>query len=156
MADADLKTTIQQQMNTALKGGNKDRLSVLRMMLSEIKRKETDCPGANPQEAVTAYAEAVTAYAKTLRKSMSEMEKLGQTEHVTKLKAELVIVSEFLPKEIDDASMEKIVGEVLHGLGPVSKKDQGRVIGAVMKAIGATGMSADAGKVRASVESKLI
>jgi uncharacterized protein len=135
-------------MVAAMRGGDKDRTQVLRMLLSEIGRKEADDVNAVAQEAVTAYG-------RILRKSMVEMEKLGQAERVAKLKAEVAIVDEFLPRQIDDAGLEKIVGEVLHGMGPVTKKDSGRVMGAVMKAVAASGVSADAGKVRALVESKI-
>ena len=148
MAETNLKAKVHEQMVAAMKGGDKERTQVLRMVLSEIGRKEADDVKANPQEAVTAYA-------KLLRKSMAEMEKLGQAQRAAKIKSELAIVGEFLPKEIDDAGLETIVGEVLHGLGPMTKKDQGRAIGAVMKAVAANGVSADAGKVRALVESKI-
>jgi len=148
MPDAPLKTNVQTQMMAALKAGDKPRVQVLRMVLSEIKRVEADKPDADPQAAVTAYA-------KTLRKTMAEMEKLQQPERVTQLRSELAIVEEFLPRQLDDAALEKIAADTLATLGPITKKDQGRAIGAVMKAAAATGMSADAGKVRTLVESKI-
>jgi uncharacterized protein YqeY len=148
MADANLKATVQSQMVAAMKSGDKARTQVLRMLLSEIKRKEADDPAANPQDAVTAYA-------KTLRKAMADMEKHGQAEHVAQLKGELVIVDEFLPKQLDDEALKAVVERALAPLMPLSQKDSGRAIGAVMKAVAATGASADAGKVRALVESKI-
>src|SRR3954467_10908270 len=102
MADTKLKTAVQTQMVTAMKAGDKNRTQVVRMVLSEIKRIEADKPDADPQGAVTAYA-------KTLRKTMAEMEKLNQPERVTQLQSEITIVEEFLPKQIDDAALEKIV-----------------------------------------------
>ena len=148
MADAPLKITIQSQMMTAMKAGDKNRTQVLRMVLSEIKKVEADKPDADPQGAVTAYA-------KILRKTMGEMEKLNQPERVKQLQSELVIVEEFLPKQLDDATLLEIVDKTLATLGPLTKKDQGRAMGAVMKAAAATGMTADAGKVRALVETKI-
>lgn len=148
MTDNALKATVQTQMIAAMKGGNKERTQVLRMLLSEIKRIEADKPDADPQAAVTAYA-------KSLRKTMAEMEGYNQPERVAALRAELVIVDEFLPKQIDDAALERIVTETLAGMGALTKKEQGKAIGAVMKAVAATGGSVDAGKVRALVESKI-
>lgn len=148
MADAGLKATVQSQMVAAMKGGDKSRTQVLRMLLSEIKRVEADKPDADPQGAVNAYA-------KTLRKTMAEMEELKQPERVETIKNELAIVEEFLPKQMDDAALERIVGETLAGLGALTKKDTGRAMGAVMKAVAAGGGSADAGKVRALVESRI-
>ena len=148
MSKTDVKTNVQTQMVTAMKAGDKNRTQVLRMVLSEIKRVEADKPDADPQNAVAAYA-------KTLRKTMAEMEKLNQPERVKQLQTEIVIVDEFMPKQMDDGALEKLVGETLAGLGPLTKKDQGRATGAVMKAVAATGLAADAGKVRVSIESKI-
>jgi len=148
MADPHLKVVIQKQMTDAMKAGDKNRTQVLRMVLSEIKRIEADKPDADPQGAVTAYA-------KTLRKTMAEMEKLNQPERVTQLQSEVKIVEEFLPKQIDDAALTQIVEQTLSTAGLTSKKDTGRAMGAVMKAVAATGLSADAGKVKSLVDSRL-
>ena len=145
---ADLKATVQSQMVAAMKGGNKARTQVLRMLLSEIKAKEVDDPKAVAQAAVTGYAGK-------LKKALADMEKLGQAEHAAQLRNELAIVDEFLPRQMDDVALEKLVNETLAGMGPITKKDSGRAIGAVMKAATAAGASADAGKVRALLESKL-
>ena len=149
MADTpNLKALVQTQMVTAMKGGDKNRTQVLRMVLSEIKRIEADKPDADPQGAVTAYA-------KTLRKTMADMEKYNQAERVAQLQSEIAIVEEFLPKQVTDDDLAKLAADALSALGPLTKKDMGKAIGAVMKAVSATGMTADAGKVRALVESKI-
>ncbi len=148
MPDAPLKIAVHSQMVTAMKAGNKNRTQVLRMLLSEIKKVEADKPDADPQGAVTAYA-------KTLRKTMADMERLHQPDRVTQLQAEIVIVEEFLPRQMDDAALETLVSETVAGLGTLSKNDLGRATGAVMKRVAATGMSADAGKVRALLETKI-
>jgi uncharacterized protein YqeY len=148
MAGTDHNTTVQSQMVAAMKGGDKARTQVLRMVLSEIKRKEADDPTANPQDAVSGYA-------KTLRKAMADMEKYGKVEEVAQLKSELAIVDEFLPKQLDDAALGPIVEQALAPLQPLAPKDIGRAIGAVMKAVAASGGSADAARVRALVEKKL-
>jgi len=145
---ADLKTVVQSQMVAAMKGGDKPRTQVLRMLLSEIKAKEVDDVKAIPQAAVTGYASK-------LKKALAEMEKLGQAEHAAQLRSELAIVEEFLPRQMDDASLDQLVNETLAVMGPVTKKDAGRAMGAVLKAASAAGASADAGKVRALLESKL-
>jgi uncharacterized protein YqeY len=148
MPDAPLKAAVHSQMVAAMKSGDKARTQVLRMVLSEIKAREADDVNANPQQAVTGYANK-------LKKALADMEKLGQPEHAAQLRAELVIVEEFLPKAMDDAALEMLASEALAALGPLTKKDQGRAIGAVMKAVAAAGASADAGKVRGLVESKI-
>jgi len=144
--ESGLKADVQKQMMAALKAGDKGRTSVLRMVLSSIKAQEADHPDANPQDAVSAYA-------KQLKKAMADMEKLGQNEHVAALRGELAIVDEFLPKQMDDATLETLVSQTIAGMGNVTKKDMGRVMGAVMKAAGGL---ADGGKVKKLVEAKLV
>jgi uncharacterized protein YqeY len=148
MADSTLKTSVQTQMVAAMKSGEKERTQVLRMLLSEIKRKESDDANANPQEAVSGYA-------KTLRKAMADMEKHGQADHVAQLKKELAIVDEFLPKQIDDAALEKLVTDTLATMPNLAQKDAGRAMGAVLKAAAAAGTPADSAKVRALIDARI-
>ena len=148
MADSPLKLKVHSQMTAAMKAGQKDRTQVLRMVLSEIKRIEVDKPDADTQQSVAAYA-------KVLRKTKVEMDKMNQPERGAQIKSELAIVEEFLPQQLDDAELAKVVTDALAALGPLTKKDMGRAIGAAMKAAAATGKSADAGKVRNLVESRI-
>ncbi|HVX85096.1 MAG TPA: GatB/YqeY domain-containing protein [Phycisphaerae bacterium] len=148
MATQNLKDTVQKQMVAAMKGGDKPRTQVLRMVLSEIKKVEADKPDADPQGAVSSYA-------KTLRKTMAEMERLNQPERVAQLQSEITIVEEFLPRQMDDAALEKLVEQTLAGMGPLTAKDLGRATGAVMKAAAGAGAGADPGKVRAILQSKI-
>jgi uncharacterized protein YqeY len=147
-APHELTSKVHSQMVAAMKAGDKARTQVLRMVLSEIKAKEADDVNAVPQAAVSGYANK-------LRKAMAEMEKLGQGERAAAIRGELGIVEEFLPKVMEDGALEKLAAEALVPLGSLSGKDVGRAIGAVMKAVAAAGASADAGKVRALVESKV-
>lgn len=144
----DLKASVTQQMTAAMKAGDKARTMVLRMVLSEIKRIEADKPDADPQAAVSAYA-------KTLRKSMAEMERLHQPDRVAQLQSEITIVDEFLPRQLDDAALAALVDQTLATLGPITPKDQGRALGAVLKAVAATGAAADPAKVRERIQSIL-
>lgn len=140
-----LKETVQKEMMTAMKAGDKPRTSVLRMVLSAIKAQEADHPDADPQQAVAAYA-------KTLKKAQADMEKLGQHDQVKALESELAIVDEFLPRQMDDAALAALVDQTIAGLGSVTKKDMGRVMGAVMKAAGGL---ADGTRVKTVVDAKL-
>jgi uncharacterized protein YqeY len=145
MAEANLKVQVQSQMVAAMKAGDKNRTQVLRMVLSEIKRIEADKPDADPQGAVNAYA-------KTLRKTMADMEKYNQPDRVAQLQSEIKIVEEFLPKPMDDDSLEKLVKETIASLGSVTAKDMGKVMGAVMKA--SAGL-ADSNKVKSLLANHL-
>jgi len=86
----DLLTRLTEDMKTALKAGQKDRLMVIRMLISDVKNVDLAPKPTTPEQAVESYA-------KKLRKSVEEYEKLGKPDQVTKLKQEIAVVEEYLP-----------------------------------------------------------
>src|SRR6476620_10961855 len=97
---------LQEDMKTALKAGQKERLQVIRMLISDVKNIDL-APKKLSEE------ETVAAYAKKLRKSLEEYEKLGRATEVSQLKNELAIVDEYLPKKASQEETEKLVLEFL-------------------------------------------
>src|SRR3954452_5765808 len=124
----DLATRLQDDMKAALKGGDKDRLSVIRMVLSDVKNIDL-MPNKPTAEQV------VEAYAKKLRKSVEEYEKVGRPDEAAKLKSEIAIVEEYLPKKASSADTERLVDDFL-AKNSFTEKDFGRAMGAFMKSSG--------------------
>ena len=102
----DLQTRLTEDMKTAMKSGQKDRLSVIRMVLSDVKNIDL-MPNKPTAEQV------VEAYAKKLRKSAEEYEKVGRPDEAAKLKSEIAIVEEYLPKKASAADTERLVDDFL-------------------------------------------
>ena len=125
----DMLAKLQEDMKTAMKAGQKDRLQVIRMLLSDVKIVDMAAKPTTPLQAVEAYG-------KKLRKSMEEYEKLGKADEVTKLKFEIGVVDEYLPKKASPADTEKLVDEFL-AKGSYSEKQIGQATGMFMKAHGA-------------------
>src|SRR5205823_7433403 len=96
----DLLTRLQEDMKTAMKTGQKERLSVIRMLLSDVKNIDL-MPNKPTAEQV------VASYAKKLQKGVEEYEKLGKPEEVAKFKSEIAIVEEYLPRKASTADTEK-------------------------------------------------
>jgi uncharacterized protein len=124
----DLQTRLQEDMKAALKAGQKDRLSVIRMMLSDVKNIDL---APKP----TTAEEAVASYGKKLRKSVEEFEKLGKPEEVKKLRYEISVVEEYLPKKASTEQTETLVKEFL-AKNTFTEKQFGQAMGAFMKAHG--------------------
>jgi uncharacterized protein YqeY len=124
----DLLAKLTEDMKTALKAGQKDRLGVIRMLLSDVKNIDL---APKP----TTAEEAVASYGKKLRKSVEEYEKLGKPDEVTKLKFELSVVDEYLPKKASAGDTEKLVADFLAGK-QFTEKQFGQAMGAFMKAHG--------------------
>ena len=140
----DLQTRLTEDMKSAMKSGQKDRLGVIRMLLSDVKNIDL-MPNKPTAE------QAVEAYAKKLRKGVEEYEKLSRPEEVAKLKSEIAIVEEYLPSKASPADTEKLVDEFL-AKNSFTEKDFGRAMGAFMKAHGA---GVDAGQANQLLKKKL-
>jgi uncharacterized protein YqeY len=124
----DLLARLQEDMKTALKAGQKDRLSVIRMLLSDVKNIDLA-----PKK--TTAEDAVAAYAKKLRKSAEEYEKYGKPKEVQQLKSELAIVETYLPKKLSAEETAKLVDEFLSN-NTFTEKQVGQAMGAFIKAHG--------------------
>src|SRR3954465_11438094 len=88
----DLQQRLTDDMKSAMRSGQKDRLQVIRMLLSDVKNIDLDPKKPTAEQVVAAYA-------KKLRKSAEEYEKYGKTTEVNQLKSELEIVESYLPKK---------------------------------------------------------
>jgi uncharacterized protein YqeY len=123
----DLVTRLQEDMKTAMKSGQKERLGVIRMILSDAKT--ADLRKQTPEEAVSAYA-------KKLVKSQEEFQKYGKTAEAEQLKKEIEIVQEYLPRKASSGDTEKLVDEFL-AKNSFTEKQFGQAMGQFMKAHGA-------------------
>ena len=124
----ELLTRLQEDMKAAMKSGDKRRLSVIRMLLSDVKNIDL---APKP----TTAEEAVASYAKKLKKSQEEYQKLGKSEEVEQLKYELGVVESYLPKKASAEDTAKLVDEFF-AKQSYTEKQVGQAMGAFMKAHG--------------------
>lgn len=139
-----IQQRLTDEMKAAMKSGNKERLGVIRMVLSDVKNVDLNPAKPTPESAVEAYA-------KKLRKSADEYEKIGRPEEVATLKRELAIVEEFLPKRATREETEPLVDAFL-AANAFTEKDAGRATGMFMKQ---HGTAVDSATVAAVMKSKL-
>ena len=140
----DLLARLTQDMKAALKAGQKDRLSVIRMMLSDVKNIDLDPKKPTAEQVVEAYA-------KKLRKSQEEYQKMGRADQAAQLQAEIAIVEEYLPKKASPEETEKLVDAFL-AANPFTAQQFGQAMGAFRKQ---HGNDVDAGLVNQILKSKL-
>ena len=125
----DLLAKLQEDMKTALKAGQKDRLQVIRMLISDVKVVDMAAKPTTPLQAVEAYH-------KKLKMSVEEYEKINKPDEVAKLKWEVSVVEEYLPKKASPADTEKLVEQFL-AKNSFTEKQTGQATGMFMKAHGA-------------------
>jgi uncharacterized protein len=120
-----LLARLQEDMKAAMKSGQKDKLTVIRMLISDVKNIDLQ-PRKLTEE------ETVTAYGKKLRKSIEEYERLNKPEEVVALKKELEIVETYLPKKASLDDTEKLVDTFLKD-NQFAENQVGQAMGAFMK-----------------------
>jgi uncharacterized protein YqeY len=118
--------TITSDMIAAMKSGDKDKLLVLRSLIAECKniRIEMKETSENDQVCMTAINRTV----KRMNASIEQFEKGGRNDLVDKEKAQLDIISVYLPKALSGAETIAAVDKALVDLQTVSKKDTGKIV----------------------------
>ena len=141
--------TIIKDLTTAMKEQDKFKLSVLRMLKSEKKKKKISKKhDLSDEEVITVIKRQV----KTRKDSMEEYKKYNKEEEVQNLTKEIEILNEYLPAEMSDEDINKALDAIFEELKPESIKDMGKVMKEATAKIGA---SADMSKVSNLVRSRL-
>jgi hypothetical protein len=140
---------IKKQIIEAMKAKDEIRLSTFKLLSSalynaQIKKREE----LSEEEEL----EIVKQEAKKRKDAIEVYEKAGATERAEKEKKELKILQEYLPEELSDEELKKIVDEVVSSMGATNMQDMGKAIGAVL---GKCKGQADGKKVSEMVRSKL-
>lgn len=132
-----LKQKIEQDMKVALRAKDELRLSVLRMLFSAIKNREIEKRSKIGESELTEeeMIAALRSETKKRHDAMQGFAKGGRDNLVEKEFEELKILEAYLPQEITDEEIEKVIQEVISQLGEMSTKDFGRVMGEAMKRI---------------------
>ena len=130
-----LKEKIEGDLKEALRAKDELRLSTLRMVSAAIHNREIEKRTKTGESELTEEETALVLRAETKkRKDAAEgFEKGGRADRAEKERQEGEIIQKYLPAELSDEDVEKIVREVVAGLGEVTQKDFGRVMGEVMK-----------------------
>jgi len=144
-----LKERITEDMKTAMRSGEKDRLAVIRLLQAAIKQREVDERITLDDAQVTSVLEKMI---KQRKESVVAFEKGGRADLVSKENAEIAVLQPYLPAQLSDAELDALIAEAIASTGAASIKDMGKVMGVVKsKAAG----KADMGAVGARIKAKL-
>ncbi len=128
----DPRPQIQAALKDAMKNQNKERRDVLRLLQSAIKQVEIDT-----RKDVTAddVIDILQKEAKKRRETIADLTKAGRGNQVPQEEQELVIIEEFLPRQMTEEEVAAIVQAVIAEVGEVSPREIGKVIGPVMQQV---------------------
>ena len=149
MAQSEIAARLKTEVITAMKAKNKERLGVLRMLQAAVKQVEVD----ERRELEDAdLLKILTSYGRKVKDQIKSYGEGGRDDLRAAAEAELAIVAEFLPAELSDADLEKIVQESIAEAGASGLADLGKVMKVIMPK---TAGRADGGRVGAMVKKLL-
>lgn len=125
-----LKDRLVEDMKVAMKAKEegKVRLSVIRMVRAAIKNAEIDKKiEFNDNQVI----EVIAREMKQRRDSLEEFQKAGRPEMEKALEEEMAVLMDYLPQQLSEGEIRKLVQETIAALGAQSPKDLGKVMGAV-------------------------
>lgn len=124
-----LMEQLTADMKEAMKKGEKDRLSVIRLARGAVRQAEIDGKKTLTDDEVIAV---IGKEVKMRRDSIEEFERGGRADLVEKTQAEIAVLMPYLPEQLSTDEVKKIVADVIAEVGASTAKDMGKVMGALM------------------------
>ncbi|AGX05569.1 MULTISPECIES: GatB/YqeY domain-containing protein [Bacillaceae] len=136
---------LNDDMKQAMKNKEKDKLTVIRMIKASLQNEAIKLGGElNEEQELTVLSREV----KQRKDSLHEFEKAGREDLVEKLRNELIFVELYMPKQLSEDEVSKIVQETIEETGASGKADMGKVMSAIMPKV--------KGKADGSLVNKLV
>lgn len=148
-----LKEQILEDLKTAMKAKDKDRLQVLRSLKAKLQEKEI--AERKDGEATLSEEQAISVLmkaAKQRKESITQFEEGDRQDLADKEKVELAIIEDYLPKMLTEEEVREIVAKKISDLGASGPQDMGKVMGPIM---GVLKGKADGGLVSKVVKEEL-
>jgi len=144
-----LKARITEDMKAAMRSGEKDRLSCIRMLQAGIKQREVD-------ERITLddaqVLSVIDKMIKQRRESVAQFEAGKRPDLVAKESAEVALLMDYLPAQLGDDELDAMIREAIAATGAASMKDMGKVMGLLKpKAQGRTDMGALSARIKTAL-----
>lgn len=121
----DLKTTLQNDMKSAMKSQDPTRVGCLRMLIAEIKKREIDKRAPLDESEIQ---KVISTLLKQRNESILAFEKGGRTDLVEKEKAELAVLKAYLPEQLSAQEVEALVALAIKESGATGAADIGKVM----------------------------
>jgi len=144
-----LTDRIKDDMKASMKGGNKVRLGVIRLILAALKQVEVD------ERIVLDNARVILILDKMLkqrRESIRQFTEAGRNDLAAIEEAEILVIQDFMPQALGDEEIDAMVSEAVAESGAKSVKDIGKVMGLLKaKMQGRADMSVVSAKIKAAL-----
>ena len=144
-----LKDRIREDMKVSMKGGDKARLGVIRLIMAAIKQREVDERIELSDEQVIAVLDKML---KQRRESIKHYRDADRTDLADIEEAEILVIQDFLPQPLSEQEIDGMINEAVQLTGAESVKDMGKVMGLLKaKMQGRADMSIISAKIKAAL-----
>ncbi len=144
-----LKARITDDMKTAMRAGEKDRLGVIRLILAALKQREVDERIELDDAQVLGILEKML---KQRRDSIEQYSAANREDLAAVERAEVEVIQTYLPAQLSAAELDAIIGKAIADSGAASPRDMGKVIGLVRPQVAGR---ADMGQVSELIKARL-
>jgi uncharacterized protein YqeY len=142
-----LKERITEDMKSAMRSGDKERLATIRLILAGLKQKEVDERIVLDDVQTLGIIEKMV---KQRKESIVQFEAGGRADLVAKENAELAVLTAYQPAQLTEAEVDALITAAISATGAASIKDMGKVVAHVKTAAaGRTDMAAVSARVKA-------
>lgn len=145
----NLLERLNQDMKNAMKNKEKDRLSVIRMVKSSLQNEQIKL---GRELTVDESLTVLNRELKQRKDSLHEFEQANREDLASKLRDEIAVLVVYMPEQLSEEEVSKIVVEAIADVGASTKADMGKVMGAVMPKVKG---KADGGLVNRLVQQHL-
>jgi hypothetical protein len=142
-----LKQRISDDMKAAMRGGEKERLAVIRLILAAIKQREVDERIELDEAQTLAVLEKML---KQRRDSIVQFDAAGRVDLADVERAEMAVIEAYLPAKLSEAELDALIDAAITQTGASSPRDMGKVVGAVkQQAAGRADMAQVSARIKA-------
>ncbi len=146
-----LKDRIREDMKAAMRGGDKRRLGVIRLIMAAVKQREVDDRIELDDGQVTVVLDKMV---KQRRESQSQYEQAQRADLAEQEAYEITVLQEYLPAPLSDTEIAQLIEAAISETGASSMKDMGKVMGVLRPRLaGRADMGAVSGQIKARLGS---
>jgi uncharacterized protein YqeY len=123
---SEIKQKIQEDMKTAMRAKEKQRLGAIRLIQAAIKQKEVDERISLDDNQIITVLDKML---KQRRDSLAQYEQAGRADLVEQEAFEIELIKSYLPQSLSEEELKQLIDNAIQQTGATSSKDMGKVMG---------------------------
>ncbi|MGD0720446.1 MAG: GatB/YqeY domain-containing protein [Roseiarcus sp.] len=129
-----MREVVVERMKDAMKAGDKVRVGALRLIMAALKDREIELRGKGTTLSRSDELAVLSRMVKSRQESLGIYQQAGRAELADQERAEIAVINEFLPSQMDDSAVEAAARAAIAATGASSVKDMGKVVAALKEA----------------------